>query len=41
MDDPWPLGRLALLLFTLLGPIGLIPAFGMATARCQGRAPGA
>ncbi len=27
MDETLPLGRLALLLFTLMGPIGLIPAF--------------
>lgn len=27
MDEMLPLGRLALLLFTLMGPIGLIPAF--------------
>lgn len=32
MDDALPLGRLALLLFTLMGPIGLIPAFDGATA---------
>jgi multiple antibiotic resistance protein len=27
MEDALPLGRLALLLFTLMGPIGLLPAF--------------
>jgi multiple antibiotic resistance protein len=32
MDDTLPLGRLALLLFALMGPIGLIPAFDAATA---------
>jgi multiple antibiotic resistance protein len=32
MEDPLPLGRLALLLFTLMGPIGLIPAFDASTA---------
>lgn len=31
MDDAVPLGRLALLLFTLMGPIGLMPAFDAAT----------
>lgn len=31
MDDILPVGRLALLLFTLMGPIGLIPAFDNAT----------
>lgn len=30
MDDGLPIGRLALLLFTLMGPIGLIPAFDTA-----------
>jgi multiple antibiotic resistance protein len=32
MEDALPLGRLALLLFTLMGPIGLIPLFDGATA---------
>lgn len=32
MDDMFPIGRLALLLFMLMGPIGLIPAFDRATA---------
>jgi multiple antibiotic resistance protein len=32
MEETLPLGRLALLLFTLMGPIGLIPAFDTATA---------
>lgn len=32
MDETLPLGRLALLLFTLMGPIGLIPLFDTATA---------
>lgn len=32
MDESLPIGRLALLLFTLMGPIGLIPAFDAATA---------
>lgn len=31
MDEAVPLGRLALLLFTLMGPIGLMPAFDAAT----------
>jgi multiple antibiotic resistance protein len=37
MDDILPLGRLALLLFTLMGPIGLIPAFDAATAGREAR----
>ena len=32
MEETLPLGRLALLLFTLMGPIGLIPAFDAATS---------
>ena len=32
MADDLPLGRLALLLFTLMGPIGVIPSFAAATA---------
>jgi multiple antibiotic resistance protein len=31
MDDALPVGRLALLLFMLMGPIGLVPAFDLAT----------
>jgi multiple antibiotic resistance protein len=38
MDDALPLGRLALLLFTLMGPIGLIPIFDGATAGRDSRA---
>ncbi len=32
MADDLPLGRLALLLFTLMGPIGVIPSFAAATS---------
>ena len=37
MDDALPVGRLALLLFTLMGPIGLIPAFDRAMAGRDGK----